>query len=274
MGEHILEFRPHFFFSRDPSAQELKTNILKYYDDYPLLEATHGIVVGGDGWMLQTLHFLYEHEYNRIAKQVGHFPLYGINCGTLGFLLNHVEKHNIECLQSWVEKATSFSLYPLNAEIVLDSGDKILKKAINEVTIMRETPQACILQIDVNGSTVLERLVGDGLLVSTPSGSGAYNFSAGGPILPLNSRSLAMTPLHAFRPRRWPGAILSDDTLIELKVQKYETRPVYAAVDSYAISNVVKVKICKELTNHYTLLFDPDHHLDQRIIQEQFIAYN
>lgn len=274
MSVNVKEFKPHFFFSNSALAQELKICLLQHYLHHPLLEATHGIVVGGDGWMLQTLHFLYENETLQISSQVGKLPLYGINCGTLGFLLNHVEKLKVSQLKAWVEQSTSFSLYPLNAEIFLESGQRIYKKAINEVTIMRESPQACIVQIDVNGDTVLERLIGDGVLVSTPSGSGAYNFSAGGPILPLNSRSLAVTPLHPFRPRRWPGAILSDDSVIELKIQKNETRPVYAAIDSYAISHVVKIKIFKELNNHYTLLFDPSHHLDQRIIQEQFIAYN
>ncbi len=273
-ASNLLGFRPHFFFSPDQSAQDLKPFLLSLYEDFPLPDATHGIVVGGDGWMLHTLHSLYEHENIKISNHVGSIPLYGINCGTVGFLLNHVDKEKISQLSLWIEKSVSCSLPPLNAEILLESGERILKKAINEVTLMRESPQACILQIHVNNQMVLEQLIGDGVLVSTPAGSGAYNFSAGGPILPLNSRSLAVTPLHAFRPRRWPGAILSDDTYIELKVQKNQTRPVYATVDSFSIAHVISVKIFKEHQNYYSLLFDPDHHLDQRIIQEQFIAYN
>lgn len=269
-----LSFRPHFFFSPDQPAQALKSVLSGLYEDFPLSKATHGIVVGGDGWMLHTLHSLYEHDNKAISNHVGSIPLYGINCGTVGFLLNHVDKEKISQLSIWIERSVSFSLAPLNAEILLESGETILKKAINEVTLMRESSQACILQIHVNKQIVLEQLIGDGVLVSTPAGSGAYNFSAGGPILPLNSRSLAVTPLHAFRPRRWPGAILSDDTYIELKVQKNQTRPVYTTVDSFSIARVVSVKIFKENQNYYSLLFDPDHHLDQRIIQEQFIAYN
>ncbi len=247
--------------SATPQAREAEALLREVHDFVPLDSAEAVIVLGGDGHMLQVLHQLLESRRD--------IPAYGMNRGTIGFLMNGWE---LQDLPGRLQRAKSFSVRPLTTEITTMSGQKFTLPAINEVSLLRETRQAAKLEISVNGRAVIPELICDGILVSTPAGSTAYNLSANGPILPLDSSLLALTPISPFRPRRWKGAILPDRYVIRLKILEAGKRPVSAVADQREIRDISEVEVALDRNRALTLLFDPEHALDDRIAMEQFIV--
>lgn len=225
-----------------------------------LADADAAVVLGGDGFLLQTLHAML--EAGRIV------PVYGVNLGTVGFLMNR--NRAPEKLLARIAKSREHAIDPLAMEAIAQNGARHSYCAINEVSLLRETRQTAKIQVAVNERVRIEELVCDGVLVATPAGSTAYNLSASGPILPLDSRLLALTPISAFRPRRWRGAILPDRYTIEFTVIEPEKRPVSAVADQMEVRDVAKVRVRVADGCRLTLLFDPGHSLDERIVAEQF----
>jgi NAD+ kinase len=230
------------------------------FDWVPLDKAEAAVVLGGDGFLLQTLHGML--DANRII------PVYGVNLGTVGFLMNRARAP--EKLLSRIARSREHSIDPLSMEAVRQDGTRFTYCAINEVSLLRETRQTAKIQVAVNDKVRIEELVCDGVLVSTPAGSTAYNLSASGPILPLDSKLLALTPISAFRPRRWRGAILPDRYTIALTVMEPHKRPVSAVADQKEVRDVAEVRVSVAADARLTLLFDPGHSLDERIVAEQF----
>ncbi|MAU41825.1 MAG: NAD kinase [Kordiimonas sp.] len=216
------------------------------------------VALGGDGFMLQVMHD-YMHR---------NVPIYGMNCGTVGFLMN---PYNLENLIERVEAAELFILHPLRMQAETIDGTISESLAINEVSLFRETRQAAKVSISVDGKVRMKELICDGVLVSTPAGSTAYNLSAHGPIIPLSSDILALTPISAFRPRRWHGALLPHTAIVEFEVQERDKRPVSAVADTREVRNVRKVRIREDHSVELKVLFDSDHTLAERILHEQFV---
>jgi NAD+ kinase len=239
------------------AEEELRAN----YEWAPVEQAEIVVALGGDGFMLQTLHTMLE------ARRI--LPVFGMNLGTVGFLMN---EWRLEGLDDRLARAKSFKVSPLKMSAVTAQGEHIELPAINEVSLLRETRQAAKLEVTVNGRVVIEELVCDGILVATPAGSTAYNLSVQGPILPLGSGMLAMTPISPFRPRRWRGAILPDKARIGIRVLEADKRPVSAVGDQREVREVAQVDIVIDPMRDLTLLFDPEHALDDRITMEQFVA--
>jgi len=219
------------------------------------------IALGGDGFMLQTLHSML--ESHRIL------PVFGMNLGTVGFLMNEWRQDG---LGQRLARAKAFKVNPLRMHAATVSGDLFVLPAINEVSLLRETRQTAWLEVSVNGRVVISELICDGALVATPAGSTAYNLSAQGPILPLDCGLVALTPISPFRPRRWRGAILPERSTIKLRVIDPAKRPVSAVADQREVRDVAHVEIAVDFAMPLTLLFDPEHTLDDRIAAEQFIA--
>ncbi len=215
------------------------------------------IAVGGDGFMLHTLH-------NHIEDDV---PIYGINKGTVGFLMNEYSEKN---LIERVNSATDSKIHPLKMTCTCADGSVKEALAINEVSILRTTGQAAKIQINIDETTHLDELVCDGVLLSTPAGSSAYNYSNGGMILPISSNLLALTPISPFRPRRWRGALLPNTARVRLDIHKYKTRPVKAVADNFEVDDVTSVEIALDTTRTIHLLFDSGHTLEERIMREMF----
>lgn len=215
--------------------------------------------LGGDGFMLQTLH-----RHGALDR-----PVFGMKLGTVGFLMNH---HRAEGLLERIAAAEPATLRPLEMVVQTESGTSVGSLAYNEVSLLRQTRQAAHLSIELNGRTRLEELICDGVLVASPAGSTAYNYSAHGPILPLGSGVVALTPIAPFRPRRWRGAILRADTEVVFRVLDPYKRPVSATADSHEVRDVVEVRIREARDRQVTLLFDPEHNLEERILSEQFMA--
>jgi len=219
------------------------------------------VALGGDGFMLQTLHDMLESGRPR--------PVFGMNRGTVGFLMN---EWRLDRLAERIQGAKAIRVAPLAMEAQTLSGEVHRHAAINEVSLLRETRQTAKIEILVNGRVVLPELACDGVLVATPAGSTAYNLSARGPILPLAAKMLALTPISPFRPRRWSGAILPDDTAVCFRVLEPENRPVSAVADQFEVRDVVRVDVALDRSAELTLLFDPEHALDERIAMEQFLT--
>jgi len=245
------------------AAQATKDNLIQKYGfaeikDKSFVEGVDLIIaVGGDGFMLHTLH-------NHIEDGI---PVYGINKGTVGFLMNeHSEKNLLEK----VENATDSRIHPLKMICKCADGSIREALAINEISLLRTTGQAAKIKIDVDGVVHLDELVCDGVLVSTPAGSSAYNYSNGGMILPISSNLLALTPISPFRPRRWRGALLPNKAKTRLEVLKPYKRPVKAVADNFEVENVVEVEVTLDETRTIHLLFDSGHSLEDRIMREMF----
>jgi len=220
-------------------------------------EADVIVALGGDGFMLQTLHAYMGQEKS----------IFGMNKGTVGFLMNEYTEDD---LVERLKKADSFQLHPLKMCATRCDGEVVEYLAINEISLLRETRQAANIQVAIDGKVRLPELVGDGVLVATPAGSTAYNLSAHGPIIPLGSDLLALTPLSAFRPRRWRGALLPHHVSVELTINQPEKRPVSAVADMHEVRDVRHVVIEEDRENTLTLLFDAEHTLAERIFTEQF----
>jgi NAD+ kinase len=218
------------------------------------------VALGGDGFMLHTLHEMLDGDRRPV-------PVFGMNRGTVGFLMN---EWRIDMLCERIERAKPIRVAPLEMCATTVGGKSFTHAAINEVSLLRETRQTAKIEISVNGRVALPELACDGVLVATPAGSTAYNLSARGPILPLQARMLALTPISPFRPRRWSGAILPDDTAVCLTILEAENRPVSAVADQIEVRDVANVQIRLDRGRSLTLLFDPEHALDERIAMEQF----
>ncbi len=247
--------------SAAPLAREAEAVLREQHEFVPLDQADAVIVLGGDGHMLQVLHDLLENRRD--------IPAYGMNRGTIGFLMNGWQPGE---LLNRLQRAKSFSVKPLTTTVTTVSGQSFTLPAINEVSLLRETRQAAKIEISVNGRPVIPELICDGILVSTPAGSTAYNLSANGPILPLDSSLLALTPISPFRPRRWKGAILPDRYVIKLTILESSKRPVSAVADQREIRDIASVEVALDRSRSLTLLFDPEHALDDRIAMEQFVT--
>ena len=238
-------------------AQKALAELKEQYATVPPEEADVIVVLGGDGSMLRALH-----EFNDYQA-----PIFGMNLGTLGFLLND---YRIVDLEKRIDKAESFKIHPLRMEVI-DKNGKIHKKlAYNEVSIIRETHASAKLKVHVDGKVRISEMVCDGVLVATPVGSTAYNSSAGGPILPLDSNVMPITPISSFRPRNWPGALINQNCDIKFDVIKPVERPVSATADAFEIRDVRSVTIHRAQKVSKTLMFDPDNALKERIFKEQF----
>jgi NAD+ kinase len=247
--------------SDTPKAEAGAESLRRLHDWVPAAEADVLVVVGGDGFLLHVLHEML--EWDRML------PCYGVNLGTVGFLMNGPFDDE-RTMASRVAEAHAVSVKPLEMHVTNQAGDEFCFYAINEVSLLRETRQTAKLEVRINGKVRMEELAGDGILVSTPAGSTAYNLSAGGPILPLGSRMLALTPLSPFRPRRWKGAILPESAEVEFRILEPAKRPVAAVADQREVREVRDVRIVACPEKELTLLFDPGASLEERIFAEQF----
>ncbi len=245
--------------SRKDAAQAAAVQLREHYDFAPDETATSFVALGGDGFMLHTLHGMLE-----AGRSV---PVFGMNRGTVGFLMND---WRLDGLDERIATAKAIHVAPLEMRATTVGGETVTHAAINEVSLLRETRQTAKIEISVNGRVAMPELVCDGVLVATPAGSSAYNLSARGPILPLAAKMLALTPISPFRPRRWSGAILPDDTAVSLIILEPEYRPVSAVADQIEVRDVARVDIRLDRERSLTLLFDPEHALDERIAMEQF----
>ena len=241
-----------------PVAEEARAALVARYGDAPEAEAEVIVALGGDGFMLETLHGTMHLDA----------PVYGMNCGTIGFLMN---EYSLEGLPERLAAAAEEVINPLFMRARCQDGSRHEALAINEVSLLRQGPQAAKLRISVDGKVRMEELVCDGALVSTPAGSTAYNYSAHGPILPIGSDVLALTAMAAFRPRRWRGALLPKTAEVRFDVLDAAKRPVMADADGKSVRDVVAVEIRSEPGVRHRLLFDPGHGLEERLIREQFV---
>jgi NAD+ kinase len=223
----------------------------------PLDRAEVVVALGGDGMMLETQHRL-------LGRNL---PVYGMNCGSVGFLMNDYRE---EGLAERLAAAQAATLHPLRMRAFTGAAEPSEALAINEVSLLRETRQAAKIRVLVDGKVRLAELICDGILVSTPAGSTAYNLSAHGPIVPLGANLLPMTPISAFRPRRWRGALLPAEAEVVFEVLEHDKRPVSATADYTEVRDVRRVEVREDRSVSLTMLFDPDHGLSERIIAEQF----
>lgn len=249
--------KPHFIADNTKAAKNSLDIIKKQYDFFSQSETDIIVVLGGDGFMLDILK-----EYQDLG-----LPFYGINQGTVGFLMNQNQDKN---LLKKLNEAEETIIHPLKMHAKKLDGSIEDYLAINEISILRSGSQAAKLKIVVDDLVRLEELVCDGALVSTPAGSTAYNYSAHGPILPIDSNILALTAMAAFRPRRWRGALIPSKAKIEFLIKEPNKRQVSAFADSKEVKNISSVKILCENNIFYKLLFDQGHGLQERILREQF----
>lgn len=247
-----------FLASQTPSAQSARAALAARYGETSLDTAAVIVALGGDGFMLETLH----------ATTTRGLPVYGMNRGTVGFLLNDFA---LEDLPERIARAQETVLNPLRMVATTVAGEVEEALAINEVSLLRAGPQAARLRIEVDGRERMAELVCDGALVATPAGSTAYNYSAHGPILPIGAEVLALTPIAAFRPRRWRGALLPKRAAVRIIVIDPEKRPVMAEADAQSVRDVAVVEIATDLTIRHRLLHDAGHGLEERLIREQFV---
>ena len=246
-----------FVAAASKPARAARAALERRYGSVPPAQADIIVALGGDGLMLQTLH-----RYMRRET-----PIFGMNLGTVGFLLNQYRENG---LPARLKKARMVALTPLRMIATTTRGKRHEVTAINEVSLLRSSRQTARIAVSVDGHKRLPELHCDGVLVATPAGSTAYNLSAHGPIIPLTAGLLALTPINAFRPRRWRGALLPRHSAVEFTVLDPRKRPVAAAADSVEIANVAKVTVTEATDITLTLLFDPEHDLEERILKEQF----
>ena len=246
-----------FVASKTGEAQAALVGLRSRYPEAPLDKAEIIVALGGDGFMLRTLH-----RHMAVNR-----PVYGMKLGTVGFLMNQFHADN---LIERLARAQPTMLKPLVMQAVSESGNTVTSLAFNEVSLLRQTKQAAHIRVSLNGVAKIEELMCDGILVATSAGSTAYNLSAHGPILPLGADVLAMTAISPFRPRRWRGAILRAGTEVKFEILDPYKRPVSATSDSNEVRDVVEVTIGESREQTVTLLFDPEHNLEDRILNEQF----
>ena len=246
-----------FLSSGTAEAEKALARLRKAYGDVAPEDADVVVALGGDGLMLQSLHrFMGAHK-----------PIYGMNRGSVGFLMNEYHESG---LRERIGAARASIIHPLLMRATTVDGHTEIARAINEVSLLRQSYQAAKMRISVDGTERLGELVADGILVATPAGSTAYNLSANGPILPLDAPLMALTPISAFRPRRWRGALLPDKATVTIEILEGDKRPVSAVADHFETRNVARVEIAMDHATGLVLLHDPGHSLDERILREQF----
>ena len=253
---------PHYvkvaFVATDsPEAQASLRRLVHIYGNTPAKQADVIVALGGDGFMLETLH---RHMHDRV-------PIYGMNRGSVGFLMNEYREDD---LYGRLARAEINRIHPLAMTAHTADGKHTEALAINEVSLFRQRHQAAKFRISIDGKERLEELICDGVLVATPAGSTAYNLSVNGPILPIDAPLLALTPISPFRPRRWRGALLPNSAHISIQVREAEKRPVSAVADHTEVRHVVRVEIEEARQIDLLMMFDPGHSLDERILAEQF----
>jgi NAD+ kinase len=247
----------HFVAAETSEAQAALAELRALYDDAGPENADVIVALGGDGFMLQTLHTFLDKGK----------PIYGMHLGTVGFLMNEYREAGLE---QRLDRAEAAQIHPLRMRA--NAGGKIIEAlAFNEVSLLRQTRQAAKLRIVVDDKIRIAELICDGILISTPAGSTAYNLSAHGPILPIDAALLALTPISAFRPRRWRGALLPHRARARFEVLESDKRPVSAVADDFEVRNVICVDVAEDRSISMTMLFDAGHSLDERILAEQFI---
>lgn len=247
-----------FLASKSDAAQDARAELVGRYGDIAPVQADLIVALGGDGFMLSTLH----------ETQGLRAPVYGMNRGTVGFLMN---EFSVDGLEARLDEAEEAVIHPLRMRAHCVDGEVIEALAINEVSLLRQGPQAAKLRILVDGRERMPELVCDGALLATPAGSTAYNYSAHGPILPIGAEILALTAMAAFRPRRWRGALLPITAKVRFEVLEADKRPVQAVADSFEARAVEWVEIASAPEISHRLLFDPGHGLEERLIREQFV---
>ncbi|MEM8570297.1 MAG: NAD kinase [Pseudomonadota bacterium] len=250
--------RIHFIASTGSLAREALTRLSVRYGQYALEDAEVIVALGGDGLMLSTLQ-------DPAARSL---PVYGMNRGTVGFLMNN---YSDERLVERLLSAEEAMIHPLRMRATQEDGGVVEALAINEVSMIRGGPQAAKLRILIDGRERMAELVCDGVLVSTPAGSTAYNYSAHGPVLPIKADVLALTPMAAFRPRRWRGAILPRQARLTFEVREVAKRPVSAAADAFEVRHCVRIEVETANDVAHRILFDHGHGLEERLIREQFV---
>jgi NAD+ kinase len=238
-------------------ATEARERLVASYGDCPLDQAAVVVALGGDGFMLETIH--------RVLTL--RIPVYGMNCGSVGFLMNTFSEDD---LPGRLARAQEAVLYPLRMRAIRPDGTAAEALALNEVSLLRQLRQTSKIRVTVDGKVRLAELMCDGILISTPAGSTAYNLSAHGPIVPLSANLLPLTPISAFRPRRWRGALLPSTAEVLFEVLEADKRPTAAVADFTEVRDVVSVAVKEDRSTSITVLFDPDRVLSERIIAEQF----
>ncbi|MCL2716133.1 MAG: NAD kinase [Alphaproteobacteria bacterium] len=257
MNKAIQPDRIAFVASSSTEAQVAFEELTAIYGNCDSNDADVVVALGGDGLMLQTLH-----QHMHTGK-----PIYGMHRGTVGFLMNEYSTHN---LHGRISAARESVIHPLLMRATDADGVAHLHHAINEVALFRQTHQAARLRILIDERERMEELIADGVMVATPAGSTAYNLSAQGPIIPINAALLALTPISAFRPRRWRGALLPDSAYVIIEVLQGEKRPVAAVADHDEVRDVRRVEVLSDRAISMQMLFDPGHSLEERILSEQF----
>lgn len=260
MGHSVSEGKPgriSFVSSGTPEADAAATELRARYGEAGFEAADVVVALGGDGLMLQTLH--------RVMNR--NIPVFGMNFGSVGFMMNEFAEDG---LLERLRLAKPTQIYALSMDVTDREGQKASALALNEVSMFRATFQAVKLEIIVDGETRLDELICDGVLLSTPAGSTAYNLSAHGPILPIDSPLLALTPISPFRPRRWRGAILNNHAVVTFRPRETDKRPVNAVADNAEFKDVVEVTVREDRRHRVTLLFDPGTSLEERVLSEQF----
>lgn len=245
--------------SDSDEAQSARDRLEARYDTVAPDQADVVVALGGDGFVLESLHRFLDRSV----------PIYGMNRGTVGFLMNEFQEDDLPARLAQAEEQV---LHPLRMVARTTDGGEVQALAINEVSLFRESRQAAKIEIRIDGITRMEELVCDGVLLSTPAGSTAYNLSAHGPIVPIGATLLPLTPISAFRPRRWRGALLPDSVVVNFLVHEADKRPVGATADFTEVRGVSEVEVKEDKTIDLRLLFDPEHRLEERIIREQFNA--
>ena len=257
MTEKHLVRRLAFLASERPEAQSAREALVRRYGEVPLAQAEVVVALGGDGFMLETLHETLPRSR----------PIYGMNRGSVGFLMNDYAE---ESLLDRINAAERAVIHPLSMTVEDSEGRLHEALAINEVSMLRQTHQTAKLSLSIDGKVRMPELVCDGVLIATPAGSTAYNLSAHGPIIPLGARVLALTPISAFRPRRWRGALLPHTSEVVVQVQEADKRPVSAVADSYEVRNVVRVRVIEDRSVNLVMMFDAGRSLEEKVLAEQF----
>jgi len=247
----------HFVSSKAPEALKAAQQLKHAYGQSPQEQAEVIVALGGDGLMLETIHSVVESGQ----------AIFGMNRGSVGFLMND---YSADDLPGRITKATETVIHPLSMTVTGRDGQEHTALAYNEVSMLRQQHQAAKLKIHIDGKVRLDELICDGVIVATPAGSTAYNLSAHGPILPINSPLLALTPISPFRPRRWRGAILSHEARVTIEIMDPEKRPVSAVADQTEFRDVVRVEVAEDASKSARLLFDDGHSLAERVLNEQF----
>lgn len=257
MADAVQPGRINFSAAATPLARDARDRLVARYGDCPFDKASVVVTLGGDGSMLESIHRVLDRN----------IPVYGMNCGSVGFLMNTFSEDD---LPARLSNSQAAELYPLRMLAMTRDGHQEVARAFNEVSLLRQLRQSAKIRITIDGRVRLAELTCDGVLISTPAGSTAYNLSAHGPIVPLSANLLPLTPISAFRPRRWRGALLASTAKVVFDVLESDKRPTAAVADFTEVRDVVSVSVSEDRSTGVTVLFDPGQSLSERIVAEQF----